>query len=97
MILSLLKKLHYRLELWIEKLEDRQPSGPCDPLVAADVARLSRRIYDHSKTVNPYADMVNKDNPFPNGDRLTNIEEEQRCSICGEKLENCPNRVAVNK
>ena len=61
MILSWLRRIHDRLEYWIEKLEERQPSGPCDPLVAADVARLSRRILEHSKTVNPYTDMVAKE------------------------------------
>lgn len=72
-MISFLKRIHSRLGDWIEKLEDRQPKAPCDPLVAADVARLSRRILEHNKTVNPYADMIAKDNPFPDGDRLTRM------------------------
>lgn len=69
-MISLLKSLHSRLGDWIEKLEDRQPKAPCDPLVAADVARLSRRILEHNKTVNPYLDIAIAA-PFPQNADIT--------------------------
>lgn len=54
-LIDLLKRLRYRLDDWIERLEARQPPVPCDdPMIEREVQRLSARIVEHYSTTNPY-------------------------------------------